>query len=1158
MANARLSRGFVPSLLLLLFMLSSVWGQDPLPPEPPVEPARPIREVSIYIPYAKLRALFEKDERGVYIPYAKFEELLKAAQNAAAKLPDLKPPVGGLITAVESEATVGRDVVLVKAKVSIEVLQEGWVRIPLRLADSAIRSATINQQPARIVSSEAGYDLLYEKSGEKPETIELALEYSKAFTKSPGNNHVSFQAPQAAVNRWTIRIAEPGVKVNVRPQVATAEMGAKEGEKNPEVDPPQETRVEAHIGAAPEITLDWTPKAEGAAGLAALATVQTRQDVQVEEGVVRSRATLIYDITRSELSQLQLELPKAYKVVNVFDANVQKWEVGDKEGDEATQVVTVQLFQPAKGQQSLSLELELVDQDLVKNGVKVPAIKAVEAARQFGIVAIRVTPELRAEVAARSGLAQLDAAELPPELAGQAWAFAFRYSALPYELSLSLQTVEPRIEAVEFVETYLEPRQITIDYLASLIIERTGIFSVEVEIPEGYEVRSVTSRPYADVQGAVIESFHVDPKKPTQLTVSFGRKALGRVAFKVELIKRLNDVTLMTPGDKLTEKIQLPRLAHKALERAQGHAVVYAPEALQVSAADQTALRSIAPSEALAQSLSTRDGRFPTLHETLAFAFFREAPSLSLALERRKPQVTVRQTLTAMIESGVVHYTATFHYEIRYSGVKSLRLDVPDDLVEELRRQHSGVNLLAPQPKDTAKGYKALELTREGEMLGEVVFPFSWNKTIGELKVGAPREISIPRLEPKSDATSGAEIERAWGQIVVGKAETIDVDGAAKELRPIDPQLDLVDKNALPSAARAFEFHKEDWSLTLTATRYELDDVKRTSIDRALVRVIATRGGLLSVQAIYRLRSAEQRIPIRLPAAASRSTAFDSQPLHVNGQPMPLEYEGENLLVPLTNRRPDEPVLVELRYTMPGTAGQIELPSFEQEIAVGEVGKPAPAIQKVYETVYLPQEQVVVAARGPWNDEMAWRPPPFLVALGIVSPPETREQSDARLLDWVKEGVSMSGSPADRFQIDGLPHIFSTLRPPLDAAGALRLSVWNRSTLKTVVFLVVLLMGAGLAMRPVSDRIAALGLLLAAVFLAAVFQPSLAKVLLEGPLVSAIALVLLIWFVRYVVWLVRNAATLLPTRTAAATPFGPVVETPVAEEVPSENEGGKA
>jgi hypothetical protein len=1128
-------------VLVLISLCAAAWGQEEAPPAKQAD--QPFRELSIYIPYTRLRALFEKDGRGVFIPYEKFQELLNAAQNAAAKMPEIKPPVGGLITSIESEATIGRDAVLVKATLSIEVLQEGWVRVPLRLGDSAIRSAVIDQEPARLIGGEQGYDLLYENKGNKPEPIELTLEYSKAFTKAPGKNQVSFQAPQAAVNRWTIRIAEPGVKVNVRPQMATDDAAPMPADA-------KETVVEAHMGTAPEISFDWTPQAEGAAGLAALATVQTRQDVAVEEGVVRSRFHLAYEITRSELSELKLELSKAYKVVNVFDANVQKWEVADKEDDEATQVVTVQLFQPAKGQQSLSLEVELVDRDLAKNGVKIPAVKAVEAGRQFGVVAVRVAPSLRAEATSRSGLSQLDASELPPELAGQPWAFAFRYSALPYELTLALETVEPRIEATEFVEIYLEPRQFTIDYLASLNIERTGIFSIDVDIPGGYEVRAVTGRAYADVQPAAIDAFHVDAKKPTKLTVNFSRKALGKVAFAVQLVKRLGDAKLVTPGGTAAEKLSFPRVAHSALERAQGHAVIYAPDALQVTAEELTAVRNIAPAEAMAQGLSVRDGKMPTLRETLAFAFFRESPAVTFELERRKPQVTVRQTLTAMIESGVVNYTATFHYDIRYSSVKSLRLDVPEDLADEIRRQRSGTAILDPQPDDVAKGYKALQLTGEGEMLGELSIPFKWTRSIGELEVGKPMSIAIPRLQPVSDTASGAEIERAWGQVVIGKAETIDIEGTAKNLRPIDPQLELVDAGALPNPARAYEFHDTNWLLTILATRYELDDVKRTSIDRALVRVIATRGGKLSVQAIYRLRSAQQRVQFQLPAEADTATAFDAQPLHINGQSMPLERDGDMFYAPLTRGRPDEPVLVELRYTMPGTAADIELPKFTD--------KPAPAVQKVFATVYLPQERVVVGTSGPWNDEMPWRPPTFLVALGVVPPPESTDQSDARLLAWVTEGVAVTSSPADRFQIDGVARPFSTLRPPEDEAGALRLSVWKRSTLQATVFLIVLAAGAFLLTRPASDRIAGLGLLFAVVFLAAVFQPSLAGALLEGSLIAATSLVLLIWFVRYLIWLVRRAASATEQPHAAVeTPFATAATANESPASPSDSEGGK-
>jgi hypothetical protein len=190
---------------------------------------------------------------------------------------------------------------------------------------------------------------------------------------------------------------------------------------------------------------------------------------------------------------------------------------------------------------------------------------------------------------------------------------------------------------------------------------------------------------------------------------------------------------------------------------------------------------------------------------------------------------------------------------------------------------------------------------------------------------------------------------------------------------------------------------------------------------------------------------------------------------------------------------------------------------------------------------------------------MPWRPPAFLVALGIVPPPEPTDQSDTRLLSWVTEGVSLSSSPADRFQVDGVPRSFSTLRPPEDDDGALRVSVWNRSTLQAAVFIVVLAAGAFLLVRPASDRIAGIGLLFAVVFLAAVFQPSLAGALLEGPLVSSTALVLLIWFVKYLVWLVRSAATwTTPPQLVATSPFASGTAVDPAPQQSSDSEGGKA
>ena len=101
--------------------------------------------------------------------------------------------------------------------------------------------------------------------------------------------------------------------------------------------------------------------------------------------------------------------------------------------------------------------------------------------------------------------------------------------------------------------------------------------------------------------------------------------------------------------------------------------------------------------------------------------FTQEPVTLRLAVERRKPQVTIRQLLVARIEEGVIKYQATFFYSVRYSGVKSLRIDVPADVAPLLRNTTAGIHekTIDPPPADLEKNMVAWGLTGEGELLGD-------------------------------------------------------------------------------------------------------------------------------------------------------------------------------------------------------------------------------------------------------------------------------------------------------------------------------------------------------------------------------------------------------------------------------------------------------
>jgi len=1172
-------------------------AQEPAQPEPKPAvteaEAKPAREQTIYIPYTKLRQIFEKEGRGVFVPYDEFQRLWKAAQAAAKKIEEFKPPVATLIAEIDSRATVSRDVMTVEAKLQIDVLAEGWHHVYLRLKDAAIHSATIADKPARLIfEADKGYWVLVEKKGKEPERIELLLTYSKAFTKQPGTNSVEFDAPQAPVNRWQIRIAEPGVKVNVHPNISATDSGAEDmGDKDDKPDQPaeakKETLVQAFVGAADKVRIDWTAKAEGAAGLAALVTVQARQEVTIDEGVVRTRTLLTYDIQRADVTQLTVEVPADHSVVNIFDPNVQKWE---KKTEGPLQTLTISLFQPTRGTQNVAIELEKfagdreMPQEMMHAEIRAPVVRAVQAGtteamsnigRQQGIVVVRLGTSLRGEATSRTGLLQIDAAELPAPLAKQSWSFAYRYAALPFDLVLSVEKLLPLIEVEELVEVYLEPNQITANLLAILNIQRAGVFQIELEVPEGYEVRTVQGREAAGASAVAVDAHHLDEveytpnpaqpdvkaKRKTKLLVNLGKRAIGKVALWVELAKRQDDPNLLTPtSEASTIAMPLPHVQPTSVARTSGRLLVYAPENLRINPKEIKGLRPISPAEAVAGLESTRAGRFPQLRELLAYAYTQEAASLAVEGQRRKPYIEVRELLAAHIESGVVRYEWTFHFDIKYSAVKTLRLDVPKAIAADLRNLTPALREqpLDPQPQDVAADYVAWQLAGEGDLLGGVVSKFSWEKKFSEPAVGTPLAIDLPQIKPVG-------VDRFWGQIAASKAETIEISvkDEPKGLRPIDPQRDLL--TAVPNAARAFEFH-EDWSLNLQATRYQLEEVKRTSIDRALVRMVATRGGQIAVQAVYRLRSARQRVPVVLPGvdpadAESQARAFDAQALRINNKVVGLESDKKSLFfIPLTDHSANEPVLVELRYTVPGGASRLQVPEFQDD----------PAVQQVHLAGYLPPEWKLIGIRGPWTNESA--------TTWIDRPWRTEGPSDDALLAMLRQGIGNCDSAGDGFQVDGRRYLFSTLQPAAGPAGALRLIAAHENAVHTCVFLLVAIAGIVLTPQPAAFRLWCLAGLLISIVILAVFAPTLAAAILGWPLYVALGLVLLVWAVRCLAWFLPGftpwssspfrRAAVATTFVAAATGVtvppvdaSPPESSPFADQSPvdppSDQEGGK-
>jgi hypothetical protein len=1055
---------------------------------PQVDPQR-LREQTIYIPFERLKNVFEREGRGVFLPYERFQELWHAARAHTQTLLPPPRPVDAVITEIDSEATIADQVVNVQARVRIDVLGKGWVWIPLRLHTAAIRSARIGDAPARLVRDpEQGHRLLWHQEDDQPRQLELVLEYTRAFTKTPGQSSVEFDAPQAPINRWRVHVPEAGMSVQVEPMIATtrAPLDAAPAGAPADAGPGD---VWAFVGAAPTVKISWNPRAEGAAGLEAFATVQAEQQLVISEGVARSSIKLDYEISRAALTQLVLEIPADQKITNVVDRNVQRWQFDTVE-DKHT--VRVDLFEATQGRQALQIELEqfrAATEDAYD--VPVPLVRAVGAGRQQGIVVVRVEEGQRGETTRRSGLLQLDQTDLPETLRGAQWDFAYRYGTVPFDLAVRVEKVSPRLAVTELVEASLSAERLSLEWQARYTIQDAGVFQLRLDLPDGFEVRTIEGKALAETEAAAVDSYHRVSADANTWLVNLSRKALGSVGLRVQLERRLSDPNLMTPtGTASTLEIPLPRATAADVEFAQGALVIHARDNLSVNPAEDEGLRSISFAEAL-RAIPSALTEAPQFQPVLAYAFAKGTARVAVTAQRRRPQVTVTQLLRAEIAAGVVKFHVTFLYDIKYSGVKSLRVDLPSELAAELHNISKSLTKeeITPAPADIAEGQVAWKFAAETELLGTQEVDLAWERKLPELGIGKSVDVPLPRFVPR-------EVDRATGQIVLSKSEAIDFQptGQPTGLNPIDPQRDVLPAGRSDNAAMAFEF-LGDWSLVIRATRYELETSKLTSIERGVVRIVALRQGELSIQALYRVRSARQRLAIGLPEAAT----FDAQPLRIDGQPVSPERESATtIFAPLADQQIDRPFVLELRYSLPGTPGQLDLPEFPEE----------PAVQKVYLCAYLPEQDVLVAHRGPWSDEQH---PDVLALLS-----RRRYPHDAELIQWVTEGVAAAEQSAQQFAVGQAHlHVYSALRPQPAPDGSLQLRTMRRTVFQALVVLGVAVAGLPLFRRAVRWQLILLLAILAAVVLVGVFLPDLSHTLIGGVFPIALMLVVVIWLIGH-------------------------------------------
>ena len=964
------------------------------------------RPAKVYVPYDKLKGVFESEKQGVFLPYAEFQRLWRAARGDPAAVAEAPAPY--LVSTARFTGKVGGELAEMQLELTVDILADGWVEVPIGLADVAVSKvrfappAKPAPKPAaptpllRVVGGK--YVLLTKGKGRRT----LVVDFVRQLVTQPGLNVLNFRIPAAAITTLELAIPEENMKVDVEPMLAaTTDQVDLAGKKA--------TRLRAFLGAATAVKLSWKPKTQAAAELAPVIISEQLQHIDVAEALIRHDVTFTYDIRRRGVDSLTVQLPGGFRVTGVEGANIAKWDI-DAAGK--AQNLRVQLFSQAKGKYTLTVRMELfLKESTVK--VQLAPIVTQQVLRRTGLVAVTHSPRRSVELTEAKDLARVDTGRLPKPLRGRSGATAWRFITADYGGTLEIDTIEPRITAAHLWTVSADSDRMDLHGRLTYQIERAGLFQLSLNLPEPWEIQSIGP-------SSLVDDHQLAGAGPTRkVNILLKREVTGSITLTVAA--RAPRTAADAPID-----FALPLADAKNVRLYSGQVLLSLADRLR---AEVDTLRQL---QSLPLGRATKWAKTPGTSPVMAFEFRSidrtKAAGAAFRIAVKPTQVSAVVHRLVDVQPGSVQEEAVIDYRILYAPVDTLYLKMPAGLAD------AGVRIDGPEIKEKPRidelpadqRAKAEASTRPAVRWAYYKIALQ-SPTIGQYRL----RVTLRRKFQASEAGKAAvvvvepilaagKLSDQTGFIAVAKADTLAIgEPTAKDLTAGDPTsaADVPESTHRGRASLAFRYDAPPFELSLPVYAQQEADVFTTIATGAIVEQVLGRDGTLTTHATYLIATSRgDRLPVTLPAGATLFSVL------LNGSEAAVERAGADQII----------------VRLPPSAGQVTRLVLEVRYAV-ESGPPvAPELPEE-----IPVQQTLWRLRVPEGQLLLWFDPVF-----------SRLASGPRQLSVLAGGYP--GSVGFKLAEQGRAWDFICQGAP----GRLKVLTCGKEAFNIAVWAVILLVGA--------------------------------------------------------------------------------------------------
>jgi hypothetical protein len=851
----------IVALAALVALLRKIWPRKPATPAPdaPTRPLPPPVAVSIALLFILANSV--------------------QAQDAAGNPPSANPILSHAQSTIISASYTGAITANVAQFDGALVLTSSGTNqlLPLFGDDVALEDFSVKSGAVKLWRESGRLCLLLPHPGDASVTLKFVVKLGGDVSK----RQLNFAIPSALASQLTASIDEPDADVEFPTAVAFQRTTAA-----------QQTRIAATIGLADRVEILWTPRTKRAAEVAATIFVGNNTLATLANGVLEERATLDYQITQGELRQARVQLPAGHRLLGVTGDSIRTWQLEEPAAYKPPggDILVVDLLKGVSSDYKLSVETE-------KNLDSFPATLALEVPhalgvkRETGLVAARASEELSLSVDHSGDLQRVDSAEFPRTDDATNLFSVWRFLNPAFSLALKAETVQPQIEATVHNNVRIGAGQASLSAVIDYTIKRAGVFTLQIALPAGYTLDSVSGPNILQWQPRDAGSLQV-------LDVAFKDRVIGDYSLRLELSR---------PHQELPSSLPVPGVHPLNTGKLSGFISVAADPGVLAKTAGFEGLTEI-PAANLGAPANSAAG-------LLAYKFLSAEPGplpdwkLDVTLEKIDSWIRAEAAQIISVSDNLLNGSAIIRYDIQNAPVKVFLLKIPP--------AYTNIEFQCPNLRRRDQTNDLWRVELQNPVHGLFVLGVTWEEPVDL----ATNDLKLPGIQ-------AVGVERESGFVLVHGKPALQVaeKSSSSDLVKIDAAElpDWVENS--PGPALAWRYVHPGYQLTVHAQRFADAPVLQALADQVrLTTVVADDGQVMTQMALEVRNNGLQQLEIQLPLDSKVWSAF------VAGQAVRPALSQGKLLLPLqeAGAAGDAPVSIELTYIghakFPRDRGQVNL-----------------------------------------------------------------------------------------------------------------------------------------------------------------------------------------------------------------------------------------